>query len=371
MVTPAYDSGAPDSSPARSTPTSGPSSPSPSPAPARRPTITDVARAAGVSIAVVSYALNGRPGVSAATRERVLRVADEFGWRPSAAARSMRAGPRAIGLVVDRGGAAGPVAQATGVLEFVVSLQEVLATRNLALVLQIVDGPEAAVALYGEWWAERRFDVMVVTDVLAEDPRIDALRRLRAPAVVVGAGQSDVDLAAVTLDDGEAFRRVGRYLLELGHRHVALVSGPKALLRTRARVGALSTALDAAGGVLAHEATGGAAEEAAVATRRLLTGGRAPTAIVYDSDQMAVAALDVARRTGLAVPWDLSIVAGSDSALCRLATPSITTLPSAQRDLGTATGEAVLAVLDGDLRARRELQIGGLAVRGSTGPRSR
>ena len=129
-----------------------------------------MARAAGVSIAVVSYALNGRPGVSAATRERVLRVADEFGWRPSAAARSMRTGPRAIGLVFDRG-AAGPVAQATGVLEFVISLQEVLATRNLALVLQLVDGPEAAVALYGEWWAERRFDVMVVTDVLARGSR--------------------------------------------------------------------------------------------------------------------------------------------------------------------------------------------------------
>lgn len=329
-----------------------------------------MARAAGVSIAVVSYALNGRPGVSAATRERVLRVADEFGWRPSAAARSMRTGPRAIGLVVDRG-ASGAVTQATGVLEFVVSLQEVLATRNLALVLQIVDGPDAAVALYGEWWAERRFDVMVVTEVLAEDPRIDALRRLRAPAVLVGAGHGDADLASVTIDDADAFVRVGRYLLELGHRHVALVSGPGELVRTRDRHGALVGVLDSAGGVLVHSPTAGTAEEAAVATRRLLTGGRAPTAIVYDSDQMAVAALDVARRTGLAVPWDLSVIAGSDSALCRLATPSITTLPSAQRDLGTATGEAVLAVLDGDLRARRALQIGGLAVRGSTGPRSR
>ena len=329
-----------------------------------------MARAAGVSIAVVSYALNGRPGVSAATRERVLRVADEFGWRPSAAARSMRTGPRAVGLVVDRG-ATGAVNQATGVLEFVVSLQEVLATRNLALLLQIVDSPEAAVSLYGEWWAERRFDVMVVTDVLVEDPRVDALRRLRAPSVIVGAGQSDGDLASVTLDDAEAFVRVGRYLLELGHRHVALVSGPAELVRTRDRLGALTSVLDAASGVLVHEATGGSAEEAAVATRRLLTGGRAPTAIVYDSDQMAVAALDVARRTGLAVPWDLSVVAGSDSALCRLATPSITTLPSAQRDLGQATGQAVLAVLDGEPRARRALQIGGLAVRGSTGPKSR
>ena len=262
----------------------------------------------------------------------------------------MRTGPRAVGLVFDRG-AAGPVAQATGVLEFVIALQEVLATRNLALVLQIVDGPEAAVALYGEWWAERRFDVMVVTDVLVEDPRIDALRRLRAPAVVVGAGQSEHDLAAVTLDDGEAFARVGRYLLELGHRHVALVSGPTELVRTRdAPRGARRGCSTRRAACSCTRPPAGTAEEAAAATRRLLTGGRAPTAIVYDSDQMAVAALDVARRTGLAVPWDLSVVAGSDSALCRLATPSITTLPSAQRDLGTATGEAVLAVLDGDLR---------------------
>ncbi len=370
MVTPAYDSGAPGSSASASTPSSGPSSPASSASPAKRPTITDVARAAGVSIAVVSYALNGRPGVSAATRERVLRVADEFGWRPSAAARSLRAGPRAVGLVLDRGGA-GPAAQATGVLELVVALQEVLATRDLALLLQIVDGPDAAVALYGEWWAERRFDVMVVTDVLVQDPRIDALRRLRAPAVLVGAGQSDTDLASVTLDDGEAFGRVGRYLLELGHRDISLVSGPRELVRTQDRLAALSQALDAAGGHVRHEATAGTPDEAAVATRRLVTGGRAPTAIVYDSDQMAVAALDVARRTGLAVPWDLSVVAGSDSALCRLATPSITTLPSAQRDLGRATGEVVLGVLDGDVRVRREIPVGGIAVRGSTGPRSR
>ncbi|RHA44627.1 LacI family transcriptional regulator, partial [Cellulomonas rhizosphaerae] len=63
--------------------------------------------------------------------------------------------------------------------------------------------------------------------------------------------------------------------------------------------------------------------------------------------------------------------AGSDSTLCRLATPSITTLPSAQAELGRATGEAVLAVLDGDLKVRRDCAVGGLAVRGSTAPRSR
>jgi DNA-binding LacI/PurR family transcriptional regulator len=353
---------------------SRPSAPAPAagsaPAPApRRPTINDVAKAAGVSIAVVSYALNGRPGVSAATRERVLRVADEFGWRPSAAARSLRTGPRAVGLVVDRGAA--PSTSATGVLEFVTALQEVLATRDLALVLQLVDGPDAALRVYADWWAERRFDVMVVTDVHAEDPRLDALRRLRAPAVVVGAQVPGHALAAVELDEADAATRVARYLLELGHRHVAAVTGPADLQRTRARVDALDRVLDGASGRLMHEPTSGSAEEAAAATRRLLTGPERPSAVVYDNDQMAIAALDVARRTGLSVPWDLSVVAGSDSALCRLATPSVTALPSAQRELGTATGEAVLAVVDGEVHARRDVVVGALAVRGSTGPRSR
>ncbi|MGN8245598.1 LacI family DNA-binding transcriptional regulator [Cellulomonas soli] len=336
---------------------------------ARRPTITDVARAAGVSIAVVSYALNDRPGVSAATRERVLRVADEFGWRPSAAARSLRTGPRAVGLVVDR--VAASSAHATALLDLVTALQDVIAARGLALLMQVVDDPQAAVALYGSWWAERRFDVMVVTDVLAQDPRVDALRRLRAPAVVVGPPQSVHELACVHLDEDDAYRRVGRYLLELGHRDVAAITGPGALLRTRSRVAALRAVVEPAGGQVLHETTTSTPEDAAVATRRLLTSPTPPTALVHDSDQMALAALDVARRTGRAVPWDLSVVAGADSALCHLSTPALTTLPSAQAEVGTATGQAVLAVLDGETTAARTVVTGALAIRGSTGPRAR
>ncbi|MGV8977456.1 MAG: LacI family DNA-binding transcriptional regulator [Cellulomonas sp.] len=337
--------------------------------PPRRPTISDVARAAGVSIAVVSYALNGRPGVSASTRERVLRVADEFGWRPNAAARSMRSGPRAVGLVLSRG--AGESAHSTSFLDFVTAIQDVVAIRGLALVLQIVDSPEAAASTYRDWWAERRFDVMVVTDVLTKDPRIAGLRTMRAPAVVVAPREIAAGLASVWIDETESFTRVARYLLELGHRSIAAVTAPTALHRTQMRLDALAAAISSAGGTLAHEATNATAEEAAAATRRLLTAGERPSAIIFDSDQMAVAALDVARRTGLQVPWDLSVFAGSDSALCRLAMPSITTLPMPLAELGAATGHAVLSVLDGEQDVSVCVPVRGIAVRGSTGPRSR
>lgn len=346
-----------------------PSAPDSSGSHPRRPTISDVARAAGVSIAVVSYALNGRAGVSAATRERVLRIADEFGWRPNAAASSLRTGPRAVGLVLTR--EAGAMAPATFFLDFVSAVQDVVAERELAVLLQIVDSPEAAVATYRKWWAEHRFDVMIVPDARTRDPRVDALRRMRTPAVVLGPQAGCQGLASVWPDEEEASSRIGTYLVELGHREVAVVTGPMALHRTRLRLEILTRVFDAVGGKLIHVAGKATPEEAAATTRRLLTTSAPPSAVVLDSDQMAVAALDVARRLGVQVPWDLSIVAGSDSALCRLATPSITALSLPSGELGAAVGRAVLAVLDGQPEYSWVEPIGGLAVRGSTAPRSR
>ncbi|TDU83365.1 LacI family transcriptional regulator [Kribbella voronezhensis] len=336
--------------------------------PARRATITDVARAAGVSIAVVSYAFNGRPGVSAATRERVLRIAAEYRWRPSAAARSMHTGPRAVGLVVSSDGGG---THATSFFDFVTATQNVLADHDYALLLQVVDSTEAAVATYQKWWAERRADVMIVTDVLTSDPRVEALRQLRVPAVVLGPPEVARGLTSVALDEAEAFARVANYLVGLGHREVAAVTASATLHRTKLRTDVLARALADVRGTVTHVETNAGAEEAAAATRRLLTGPRPPSFIVYDSDQMATAALDVARRLELEVPWDVSILAAGDSALCRLATPSITALPLPLPALGTAVGETVLALLDGGAAADRVVSFGGIAVRGSTGPRAR
>lgn len=336
----------------------------PTTGPPARATIADIAKAAGVSIAVVSYALNGRPGVSAATRERVLRVADEFGWRPSAAARSIRTGPKAVGIAVT--GEAAGIARAAAFLDFMTATADVVAERGLTLSLAMTRSVAEAAETYRGWWAARQFDVLVVPDPLVDDPRVEALRRVHASAVVLGP--AGPDLASVTFDEEDAAHRLADYLLELEHREIAVVTGPSELQRTLVRNQALAARLEPTGARVTFHATNATAEEAAAATRTLLTGDPRPTAIVYDTDAMAVAGLDVARRSGVQVPWDVSIVATADSALCRLATPAITTLPMPLADLGTAVGRAVLAVLDGDAEAATVVPVGGLAVRGSTGP---
>ncbi|KGM12900.1 LacI family transcriptional regulator [Cellulomonas bogoriensis 69B4 = DSM 16987] len=317
---------------------------------------------------MVSYALNNRPGVSVATRDRVLRIADEFGWRPSAAARSIRSGPHTVGIAVS--GEPSAVARSTGFLDFLTAVQDTVSPRGLSLSMQIIESAEAAAVRYREWWAERRFDLMIVPDLLTQDPRIEVLRRMHAPAVVVGPWGVAEGLACVSFDEEAAGARVATYLLELGHRHVAAVTAPAGLHRTGVRVEALRRTVEGHGGRLVHHATSASAEESAAATRALLQDPLGITAVVYDSDRMAVAGLDVARRSGVEVPWDLSIVAVGDSELCRLATPAITAMPMSAPDLGLVTGEAALAVLDGEADVNRLVAPGGVALRGSTGPPS-
>lgn len=331
-----------------------------------RPTITDVARAAGVSTAVVSYALNGRPGVSAATRARVLRVAEEFGWRPDVAARSVRGGPRTVALVVaDR---PGTLARDPGFLDVVDAARAVLASRDLTLVVQLVDATDDVARTFRRWWAERRFDVVVVPDLLVDGLRASALTRARVPAVFLGPSPGPDAPTAVWFDEEQVAAAAVCGLAGLGHRDVAVVTGPLALHTTRERAAAMDQVGTDVGVHVTLRETDASAEAAAAATHALLADPAPPTAIVYDGPTAALAGLEVARRAGVRVPWDLSVVAVGDSPLCRLASPPVTVVPLALADLGAAVGRAVLGVLDGDPARGERVPVGGLVLRGSTAP---
>ena len=319
-----------------------------------------------MSTAVVSYALNDRPGVSAATRERVLRVAEEFGWRPSVAARSVRGGPRTVGLAVTD--APGGIARDAAFLEFISATTAALATRGLALTVHVSDGSDSDANACREWWAERRFDAVVVPDVRVDDARVAGLQAVGAPTVVLAPWPAADGVASVHLGEADVATAVGSAVLDLGHRRVAMVTGPMHLVNTVDRVAQLRREVILAGGQLAHRETDATVDGAAAATHSLLNEPEPPTVIVFDSDTGALAGLDVARRCGLNVPWDLSVVAIGDSGLCRLATPPITVVPVPMAELGAAAGRAVLAVLDGVGGHAEVVPVTRGVRRGSTSP---
>ncbi|MCH7231473.1 LacI family transcriptional regulator [Glycomyces sp. L485] len=338
----------------------------------RRPTIADIARAAGVSKGAVSYALNGRPGVSAATRERILAIAADMGFVPNRAARSLSvSSAQTVGIALRR------PARTLGIepffMELISGMEATLSAGSFGLTLQIVDSPEEELDVYRRWWAERRVDGVLLCDIHVDDNRLDVIAGLGLPAVAVGGPVEDGKLAEVWHDDIEPCREVLEYLYALGHRRVARVAGLPHLLHTTIRDAGFESAarelgLDSFTGIHA-DYTG---EQGARITRRLLTAPARPTAIVYDNDVMAVAGLGVAHELGLEVPERLSIVAWDDSPLCRLTHPTLTSLTRDITAYGSKCAEVLLSLIRDEPVAgegSRSIQFtqAVLSPRGSTG----
>ncbi|MEU3458872.1 LacI family DNA-binding transcriptional regulator [Streptomyces sp. NPDC006733] len=340
--------------------------------PARRPTMKDIARRAGVSESAVSFALNDRPGVSPATRDRVRRVAEQLGWRPSTAARALSGeGAATVGLVLAR------PAHTLGVesffLQLVSGIQVVLARRHLGLLFQVVEDLGEECAIYRRWWAERRVDGLLVVDPRLDDPRPALLDELGLPAVVIGAlapgAPAHSGLSTVWADDAGAMASIVDHLYGLGHRRILHIAGLPHLAHTQRRIRSLRAEAARRGLPDVHSiSTDYSDTEGAEATRRALAQPRPPTAIVYDNDVLAMAGLAVANERGLAVPADLSVVAWDDSVLCRSAHPALTALVRDTGSFGRHAAEQLLSLLDGNPAQEIQDDLPRLVARASTGP---
>jgi DNA-binding LacI/PurR family transcriptional regulator len=338
----------------------------------KRLTITDIAEAAGVSTGAVSYALNGKPGVSQATRDKVVRIAADLGWRPSTAARALtRSRSGAIGLIVDR------PAQVLGIEPFFMQLVSgiEMALKNgfennesTALMLQVTDDQRTEIQTYRNWWAERRVDGVIVVDLTENDARVGVLEEIGLPAVALGFPQEGSTMPCVWSDDGAPMREVVGYLAALGHTRIARVAGPAALVHTVQRDLAFAEAAGQyalTGSTTVHTDYSG--DGGARAARRLLSQRERPTALVFDNDVMALASMAAAQEMGIIVPDQLSIVAWDDSALCRLVRPAVTAV---NRDI-PQHGVSAVAALEKLIRGERvehcQTPVAVLTPRASTG----
>jgi DNA-binding LacI/PurR family transcriptional regulator len=332
----------------------------------KRPTIADVAREAGVSKASVSFALNGQRGVSESTRRRVKAIAEEIGWNPNGAARALSgASSNTIGMALRR------PARILGVepffMELISGVEAELSTRSYALTLQVVADQAAELTVYRRWWAERRVDGVLVCDVRVDDARIQMLEELALPTVVLGAPTASQTRVNVWSDDAAAIVEAVEYLAALGHRRIARVGGLPELLHTAIRTDAFAEACRKArveaAITISSDYTG---EDGARATRRLLSSGERPTAIIYDNDVMAIAGLGVAHEMGLSVPRDVSIVAWDDSPLCQLVHPALTALSRDIPGYGALAARQLLSVIAGMTVESVQDEAPHLVTRGST-----
>ncbi|MET0303938.1 MAG: LacI family DNA-binding transcriptional regulator [Microbacteriaceae bacterium] len=333
-----------------------------------RPTSYDVPRLAGVSVSAVSLALNGRPGLGDSTRQRILDVAAELNWRPHRAARALKGAISDVaGLVIAR------PARTLGVEPFFAHLLSGLQSRlshdAIALQLLIVEDTAAEIETYRRWAAERRVGGVVLLDLAVDDPRPDAVSELGIPAVAVGGFGTLRGITNVWADDFGAMSSLVSYLVALGHRRIGHISGTPSFEHTHRRMEAIGALADDFGLDITSISTDYSDQQGADATRSLLASRNRPSALVYDSDVMAVAGLGVAMEMGVAVPSSLSIASFDDSVLTQLTHPAITSLTRDTYSLGTLVAEELLQTMTAGARTHTvQAATPSLVVRGSTAP---
>lgn len=331
-----------------------------------RTTISDVAREAGVSKGLVSFALNDRPGVAADTRQRILKIADDLGWVPSMRARALSTDRAyALGLVIARDPAI--IAGDPFFPAFISGLEQVLAPIGQSLVLSMVADEAAERATYERLAENGRVDGVVLTDLRRDDSRIELVSGLGLHAVTLGFSDVESPFGVVSLDDGPGIRSVVDHLAEVGHRRIAHVAGTSRMLHGKRRRDSFAAALRDRGlddGLIVE--TDFSAPEGARATAQLLALAEPPTAIVYANDPMAVAGLGVAQRDGWRVPDDLSITGFDGSDVAEYMYPSLTTVTTSVTEWGRAAATLLLASISGGDVVNVDLEPGRLVIREST-----
>ncbi|MET3807951.1 DNA-binding LacI/PurR family transcriptional regulator [Nakamurella sp. UYEF19] len=336
----------------------------------KRVTISDIAARAGVSKGAVSYALNGLPGVSAETRRRVESIARELNWTPSQTARKLSgARSNALGLVLAR--PAKLLGAEPFYMEFIAGMEEVFSSRSMSLMLQMSASRERESDIHRAWWRDRQVDGVVLVDIVHDDQRIEVLRTLDVPTVVIGSPTVAGGFTCVWTDDHASMDSALRYLYTLGHRRIARVTGPTYLTHISKRTEAMrSISLDLGIPVESEllVPTDFSGEGGARATRQLLTSSAPPTAIIYDNDVMAVAGLSVTTELGLNVPRDLSLLAWDDSSLCKITHPTLSAMSRDIQALGSHTARRMLDLLDGAEPAAFRDSQAEIQPRGSTAP---
>ena len=319
------------------------------PAPEGRspPTLEDVAARAGVSRATASRVVNGEARVAAATRAAVEAAADELGYVPNRAARSLAAHRNdTIALVVCE-----PSGQIFGDPFFgrVVrgAAAELGPTRYQLVLLMVQDDADRARA--DRHLVRGNADGVLLVSTRQDDPLPGRVAAAGVPCVLAGRPPEGVAVGYVDADNVGGAHRATAHLLERGRRVVATVAGPADMAAGVDRLVGWRKALAEAGLPASRTLVARAPftrEGGEHATHRLLAAHPDLDGLFVASDLMALGALDALRAAGRRVPDDVAVVGFDDSDLARGALPPLTTVRQPIEGLGHAMAASLLSLLD-------------------------
>lgn len=324
-------------------------------------TIRDVAKAAGVSIATVSSVLNNRnqTRISSETRERVLKVAKELGYRPRKVAQGLRKGlTYLIGLAI-------PLQPNPPLSPFFYEAVTgaLKATKEKGWMVSILGFKDRTeeLALLQKAVSQRLVDGILLFDPQENDPRFPLLKG-RMPFVVIGR-TDDPEIYTVDNDNVEAAKLATQHLIRLGHKSIAFVHIPLSYFTAKDRLEGYKQALTEASlpfrKELLIEAEGYYGVEAGYRAMLSLMEKvkEPPTAVLAMDDTLALGCIQAAAEKGLKVPDDLAVIGFNDSTFSSHCEPPLTTVRIFAETLAYYAVDMLLRLVQGEIVAPKRVTV--------------
>lgn len=330
------------------------------------PTITEVARKAGVSSTTVSHVLNNTRFVSEGVRTRVLEAMSELGYQPNALARSLRRGEtKTIGLIL-------PDSANQFFAEMGRAIEDAAFDNGYSVVLCNTEGDPAREQVYTDVLSKKQVDGMIFVASGVENGVKSALEGSRLPLVMVDRELNIINADTVLTDNYQGGKLATHYLLDLGHTHIGCISGPSQVNPSAERVTGYSDAMREAGLQFEQEliCRGDFHPESGYrCAMRLLRLPDRPTALFVCNDLMAIGVLRAAAELGLRVPDDLSVIGFDNIELAAYTHPPLTTVAQPKQKAGQLAVDLLLErIAEQTLQARRVVLHADLVIRQSAGP---
>lgn len=337
----------------------------------RRPTLSEIAEAAGVSIPTVSKVLNQRPDVAPLTRQRIERVIAEIGYVHSRTIHTQSEGATKRAKIIDL---ISPTAlDSDYYLEVLRGIEEVLNQTDYRLAL---------FSMHDKTPREQRWLVEVSTKTTdgallltpgKNTTHLERLREQQIPFVVIDdALQLGPDIPSVGATNWSGGLRATEYLLALGHRRIATITGMASHLTSRARLAGYRAALDAANIAVDpdlirpgdfHYKSG------YLQTCALLALPEPPSAIFAASDMQAMGVYRALYEHGLNVPKDMSVIGFDDIATAERMIPPLTTIRQPLKEMGRTSVQMVLQMIAGKTLENKRIELAtSLVIRESCAP---
>jgi DNA-binding LacI/PurR family transcriptional regulator len=332
---------------------------------AKKPTIRDVAAAAGVSYQTVSRVINDRPDVADDTRRRVLQVIEQLDYQPSAVARGLASRhTRTLGLITE-------------------DFTDYFFT-------QVIVGAEAEARRHGYYFilgstqrnpddepeylrllTEREVDGILFARPSTEGDaqHVRWLIDRNTPLVTTSYSIPGQALMVVDVDNVDGGRQAGEYLIEAGHQDIAMIAGPAHWKSVQSRTQGLTMALGTAG--LQHDPTrtehgDWSFESGYWAMQRLLERAPQLTALFAHNDRMAIGAMRALREVGKQIPGDVALVGYDDTPPAAYAYPPLTTIHQPMQEVGKLAVELLLQMIGDPDIERKEILLKPHLVRRAT-----